>query len=135
MVAGDAKPKASFAARVSIVVRQIPRGRVTTYGLIALALGVPRSARVVGWSLNRAVDDQPVPAHRVVNRDGYVSGGHRFGHPDVMKAMLLSEEVTFRDKYVVDLDTHLWDPSNDPEVRRLLVRDSSGFDPPPDFPA
>lgn len=112
----------SFADRVAQVVLLIPEGRVTTYGLVALSIGAPRSARQVGHALNRAVDGEQLPAHRVVNRNGYLSGGWHFGHPEVMKALLRGEGVVFREEYVVDLDAHLWDPSDDRRVQALVER-------------
>ncbi len=113
----------AFAARVYDLVARIPWGRVTTYGRIARAVGDPRGARMVGWALMDAVDDpRDLPCHRVVNRVGLLSGGWHFGHPDVMRARLLAEEVPFRDDYQVDLDRCLWDPAAE-------------FDMPPDFAA
>ena len=101
----------AFAARVYDVVARIPRGRVTTYGRIARALGEPRAARMVGWALMYAVDDErDLPCHRVVNRAGLLTGGWHFGHPDVMRRRLLGESVPFVDDYQVDLPRCLWEP-------------------------
>ena len=103
----------AFAARVYDVVARIPRGRVTTYGRIARALGEPRSARMVGWALMHAVDEDDLPCHRVVNRVGLLTGGWHFGHPDVMRGLLLAEGVPFTDEYQVDLEYCLWEPGAD----------------------
>lgn len=104
-----------FAARVYDLVARIPSGRVTTYGRIAAAIGSPRGARMVGWALMAVVQDQDLPCHRVVNRNGELSGGWHFGHPDVMRAMLDAENVPFADDYRVDLARCVWDPVDDEE--------------------
>ena len=105
-----------FAARVYDLVARIPRGRVTTYGRIARAIGDPRGARMVGWALMDAVNDaRDLPCHRVVNRVGLLSGGWHFGHPDLMRRLLVAEEVPFKDDYQVDLDRCLWEPWNEDE--------------------
>ena len=108
----------TFAARVYDLVARIPRGRVTTYGRIARAVGDPRGARMVGWALMYAVDDpegRELPCHRVVNRVGLLSGGWHFGHPDVMRGLLLREGVPFKDEYQVDLERCVWEPWADEE--------------------
>lgn len=107
-----------FAEKVYRVVERIPEGSVTTYGRIARALGAPRSARMVGWALGHQ-DEANVPAHRVVNRAGVLSGSHAFGHPDLMRMMLLDEGVQFLDEITVDLERHLWDPADDPSLDYL----------------
>lgn len=111
---------AEFPSRVYAVVKRIPYGHVTTYGRIGRALGAPRSARMVGWALNYAPAEENVPAHRVVNRNGQLTGAHHFGHPDAMRELLEDEGVTFVDEITVDLDAHLWDPSDDPELDDLF---------------
>ena len=108
----------AFAARVYDVVARIPRGRVTTYGRIARALGEPRSARMVGWALMYAHDapgGRDLPCHRVVNRAGLLTGGWHFGHPDVMRGLLLAEGVPFAADDQVDLPRCLWEPWTDRE--------------------
>ncbi len=100
-------------ARTMAIVARIPYGRVTTYGSIARALGSPRGARMVGWVLNGAYGGGDYPCHRVVNRIGYLSGGWHFGHPDIMRALLLEEGVPFIDEYQVDLKRCLWLPWED----------------------
>jgi methylated-DNA-protein-cysteine methyltransferase-like protein len=108
-----------FIERVYVMVAAIPHGRVTTYGRIARALGAPRSARMVGWALNRTPPEMNLPAHRVVNRVGFLSGGLHFGHPDVMRDLLIAEDVGFVDDYTVDLTMFLWDPADDPALDHL----------------
>ncbi len=105
-----------FAARVYDLVARIPSGRVTTYGRIARAIGDPRGARMVGWALRHGCDERNLPCHRVVNRIGLLSGGWHFGHPDVMRGLLLAEDVPFTDEYQVDLDRCLWEPWSDEVV-------------------
>ncbi|MGI5837356.1 MAG: MGMT family protein [Chloroflexota bacterium] len=101
---------ASFNQRVYQVVRAIPRGMVTTYGSIARALGDPRKAREVGWALNVKPKDEIAPAHRVVNREGRLSGGWAFGSPEIQRGMLEAEGVSFLPDGRVDLAAHLWWP-------------------------
>jgi methylated-DNA-protein-cysteine methyltransferase related protein len=102
-----------FVARVYEMVARVPYGRVTTYGSIARALGSIRGARMVGWALNGTPPELDLPCHRVVNRYGELSGGWHFGHPDVMKGLLLAEDVPFADEYQVDLRQCLWVPWDD----------------------
>ncbi|MCX7623997.1 MAG: MGMT family protein [Thermomicrobium sp.] len=102
--------RSPFAERVYALVRQIPPGRVTTYGRIARAAGAARSARLVGWLLHDAPPDVAAVAHRVVNRNGELTGGWAWGHPLVMRALLEEEGVTFVDEFRVDLDRYLWEP-------------------------
>lgn len=119
----DGRPAAArtdFVERVYAVVRQIPPGRVTTYGRIARAIGAARSARMVGWALHRCPPDVSDVAHRVVNRNGELTGGWAWGHPAIMRALLEDEGVTFVDEFQVDLARHLWDPleaDDAPDVR------------------
>jgi O-6-methylguanine DNA methyltransferase len=105
----------SFFARVCDVVARIPPGRVTTYGLIARALGAPRASRGVGWALRSVtaatVGPLAVPAHRVVNREGRLTGRRHFATPTAMEERLRSEGVAFVGPYQVDLEAHLWDPT------------------------
>ncbi len=100
-----------FTARVYHIVAQIPRGRVTTYGRIARAIGDVRGARMVGWALMKAPAE--LPCQRVVNRNGELTGGWHFGHPDVMRSLLLAEGIPFDGEYQVDLSRCVWDPWND----------------------
>lgn len=109
-----------FPERVALVVASIPEGFVTTYGRIAAVLGSPRSARMVGWVLSGLAAEHGIPAHRVVNRQGVLSGAHAFGLPDRMRNLLLAEDVTFLDDITVDLEDCLWDPADDPELADLF---------------
>ena len=93
------------------VVRQIPRGRVTSYGAIAKYLGAGRSSRIVGYCMNNSsAAKPPVPAHRVVNRIGLLSGKHHFGEPDRMQKLLEKEGVKVKKDVVVDFKKLYWDP-------------------------
>ncbi len=109
-VPGLRSGRSAFFARVFVVVSQIPCGRVTTYGAIARALGTPRAARSVGWALAVAPAAAGLPCHRVVDRNGYLSGGWHWGHPDVMAQLLSDESVPFLEPYRVDLASFLWLP-------------------------
>jgi methylated-DNA-protein-cysteine methyltransferase related protein len=113
MTKGAESRHARFIERVFDVVRQIPPGRVSTYGRIARYVGAARSARMVGWALHNCPDDISDVAHRVVNRDGDLTGGWAWGHPDIMRGLLEDEGVTFSDEYRVDLSKHLWDPNDE----------------------
>lgn len=102
--------KESFFQDVYEVARLIPKGRVTSYGAIANYLGVKKSARVVGWAMNGAVSKHDVPAHRVVNRVGVLTGKHHFSTPDIMQELLESEGVKVKKDQVVDFEKCFWDP-------------------------
>ena len=102
--------KNDFFQRVYKVVRTIPVGRVTTYGLIAKKLGSASSARTVGWALNACHNDSSIPAHRVVNRNGLLSGKHHFKGFDLMKQLLENEGIEVNDDKVVDFNLKLWNP-------------------------
>ncbi|MBK9336535.1 MAG: MGMT family protein [Lewinellaceae bacterium] len=104
--------QATYFDRVYAVARRIPRGRVTTYGAIAdfLALG---AARMVGWALNHSFSEQGVPAHRVVNRKGELSGRTHFPTPTMMQEMLEAEGVCVEDNRVVDFSKHFWSPEEE----------------------
>jgi methylated-DNA-protein-cysteine methyltransferase-like protein len=103
----------TFFDHVFTVVSRIPHGRVTTYGAVARALGTPRAARSVGWALSLAPDEDALPCHRVVDRNGFLSGGWHWGHPDVMAGLLRDEGVPFLDPYRVDLTACLWLPDEE----------------------
>lgn len=101
----------SFFEQVYDVVRLIPKGRVTTYGAIAAYLGTRMSARMVGWAMNGAHNVKPkVPAHRVVNRNGMLSGKAHFATPTKMEELLAKEKVYVKDDVIVDFKTKFWDP-------------------------
>lgn len=103
----------AFADRVLAVVRQIPRGKVATYGQIARIIGAPRSARYVGYALRAApatgADAEPIPCHRVVLKDGRMATGLAFGGPGVQREMLEGEGVGFDDEGNVAMGEFLWD--------------------------
>jgi methylated-DNA-protein-cysteine methyltransferase-like protein len=105
--------KADYFHRVWAVVEQIPYGRVTTYGAIAQHLGLKSGARMVGWALNKTIfiDGKEIPAHRVVNRNGELTGAIHFG-ANVMRERLLQEGVIFKDELTVDIERHFWNPSD-----------------------
>jgi len=101
----------SFFRDVWDVARAVPYGRVTSYGAIARYLGSARSARMVGWAMNAShTADEPVPAHRVVNRNGQLSGKHHFPSSDLMCQLLESEGVEVKDDQVVRFGQLFWDP-------------------------
>jgi methylated-DNA-protein-cysteine methyltransferase-like protein len=103
-----------FFSMVYDVTRQIPRGRVTSYGAIARYLGAARSARMVGWALNGCAGIRPaVPAHRVVNRNGLLSGKQHFGDAGRMARLLRQEGVTVKNDAVVDFQELFWDPEKE----------------------
>ena len=104
----------SFFELVFEVARQIPKGRVTSYGAIANALGTKSSARMVGWAMNGAGRVKPkVPAHRVVNRIGMLSGKFHFGSPDAMENLLKKEGIKVKNDKVVDFEKLFWDPAEE----------------------
>ena len=100
-----------FFNRVYEVVKQIPSGRVTSYGAIARYLGAGRSARVVGWAMNQSHVLDSVPAHRVVNRVGLLTGKHHFEGSNLMQQLLESEGVQVTNNQVVDFERVYWDPN------------------------
>lgn len=102
--------KDSFFNDVYEVARLIPKGRVTSYGAIAAYLGVKRSARVVGWAMNGAVSNHDVPAHRVVNRIGVLTGKNHFESPNRMKELLEAEGVKVKKDQIVNFEKYFWDP-------------------------
>ena len=101
----------NFFERVYEIVRQIPEGKVTSYGAIAKALGTARSARMVGWAMNASHNLEDVPAHRVVNRKGLLSGKHHFDGTNLMKQLLENEGIKVIDNQIVDFDKHFWEPT------------------------
>lgn len=107
-----------FFVMVYEVVKLIPPGRVTSYGAIARYLGTGRSARMVGWAMN-ASHSQPgfIPAHRVVNRNGLLTGKHHFGTSDAMEELLENEGVSVKDNKVVNFSKVFWDPCKELELQ------------------
>ena len=101
----------NFFQLVYDIVRQIPKGRVTSYGAIAAALGAKSSARMVGWAMNGSHRMKPkVPAQRVVNRQGLLSGRIHFDYPEQMQELLEKEGIKIKDNQVVDFNKKFWDP-------------------------
>lgn len=107
-----------FFVMVYEVVKLIPPGRVTSYGAIARYLGTGRSARMVGWAMN-ASHSQPgfIPAHRVVNRNGLLTGKHHFGTTDAMEELLENEGVSIKDNKIVNFNNVFWDPCKELELQ------------------
>jgi methylated-DNA-protein-cysteine methyltransferase-like protein len=99
-----------FFERVYALVRQIPEGKVTSYGAIAKALGAARSARMVGWAMNASHYLEDVPAHRVVNRMGLLSGKHHFEGTNLMQQLLESEGIQVENDQIIDFKNHFWQP-------------------------
>lgn len=100
----------NFFERVYEIARQIPYGRVTTYGAIAKALGTARSARMVGWAMNASHNLEDVPAHRVVNRKGLLTGKHHFEGTNLMQQLLESEGIKVIENQIIDFEKHFWAP-------------------------
>ena len=102
-----------FFELVYEVVRQIPKGKVTSYGAVAAVLGTKLSARLVGWAMNGAGRVKPkVPAHRVVNRNGMLTGKHHFDPPSKMQELLEKEGIRVKNDTIVDFKKHFWDPAD-----------------------
>ncbi|MDC0132324.1 MGMT family protein [Flavobacteriaceae bacterium] len=101
----------SFFLKVYGVVKQIPEGKVTTYGAIARYLGSPQSSRMVGWAMNASHSNSEVPAHRVVNRKGLLTGKHHFGAGNIMEQLLGNEGVKVEQNQIQNLEHYFWDPS------------------------
>jgi methylated-DNA-protein-cysteine methyltransferase-like protein len=99
----------SFFDKVYEVAQQIPYGRVTSYGAIAKYLGAARSARMVGWAMNNS-HAKDVPAHRVVNRVGVLTGKHHFDGTNLMQQLLENEGIKVVDNQIVDFQKYFWDP-------------------------
>ncbi|GGH67635.1 MAG: MGMT family protein [Bacteroidetes bacterium] len=99
-----------FFERVYAVVVQIPEGRVTSYGAIARAIGAPGSARTVGYAMNASHNNPEIPAHRVVNRNGLLTGKHHFEGTRLMQQLLENEGVKVVDDQIQNFSQHFWDP-------------------------
>lgn len=100
----------SFFELVYEVVKLIPKGKVTSYGAVARYLGSGQSARMVGWAMNAAHNMPEIPAHRVVNKAGLLSGKHHFGLPNKMQELLEAEGVEVVDNQIQNFENLLWDP-------------------------
>ena len=99
-----------FFSNVYKVVKKIPEGKVTSYGAIACNLASPQSSRMVGWAMNAAHNNTDIPAHRVVNRVGLLTGKHHFDGINLMQELLESEGIIVKDDKIVDFEKLLWDP-------------------------
>jgi len=107
----------NFFERVYKVVELIPYGRVTTYGAIAKSIGSPQASRMVGWAMNNSHNSETfLPAHRVVNRNGILTGKHFFCGENVMADLLRSEGINVENDKIVDFENYFWDPINEIEV-------------------
>lgn len=103
--------KSKFFDDVFDVVRLIPKGRITSYGAIAKYLGAARSSRLVGYAMNAAHGEVPtVPAHRVVNRNGLLTGKHHFATESMMQELLEKEGMIIKEDQVINFSTYFWDP-------------------------
>ena len=113
-ISPSGKKEESFFELVYEVVRQIPKGRVTSYGAVAACLGTKLSARMVGWAMHGAHSLTPkVPAHRVVNRNGMLSGKHHFETPTKMEELLKKEGIVVEDDVIVNFKKVFWDPATE----------------------
>lgn len=106
------KTNDNFFSQVYQVVKLIPPGRITTYGAIASYLGSKGSARMVGWAMNAAHSLEDVPAHRVVNRLGLLTGKNHFATPDLMQQLLVNEGICVENDKIIDFDNLFWDPES-----------------------
>ncbi|MFM1857986.1 MAG: hypothetical protein RLZ05_1046 [Bacteroidota bacterium] len=103
-----------FFQQVWEIVRQIPKGRVTSYGAIATVLGLKSGARMVGWAMNSSHGQKPVvPAHRVVNRNGQLSGKNHFATPTLMQELLEKEGIRIQNDTIINFSQHFWDPQQE----------------------
>ena len=103
----------TFSEKVYEIVAQIPYGRVTTYGHIAKEIGAPQSARMVGWAMNHSHSyKKDIPAHRVVNRVGLLTGKAHFATPDLMQKLLEKEGIKIKNNQIQDFENILWSPNN-----------------------
>ena len=114
-MASTKKPdKPNFFNDVYEVARLIPKGRVTSYGAIANYLGTKMSSRMVGWAMNSSHSHHsPVPAHRVVNREGMLTGKHHFKTPAMMQQLLEKEGIKVSKDKVTNFKNHFWDPNEE----------------------
>ncbi|UJP66546.1 MGMT family protein [Mongoliitalea daihaiensis] len=105
------KAKENYFDLVYQVVKQIPKGRVTSYGAIANYLGLKSGARMVGYAMNASHSDPEVPAHRVVNRNGLLTGKHHFPSPTTMEERLAAEGIKVENDQILDFEVHFWSPN------------------------
>ncbi len=92
------------------VVKLIPKGKVTSYGMIANYLGAKKSSRLVGWALNKVSINNKTPAHRIVNRNGFLTGRNNFPNQNYMSDKLQKEGIKIKEDCIVNYNCHLWDP-------------------------
>ena len=104
------KADESFFEKVYEMVRKIPYGRVSSYGEIAEAIGMKGSSRMVGWAMNASHNLDDVPAHRVVNRKGLLSGKHHFDGTSLMQQLLENEGIKVVENQIIDFEKHFWEP-------------------------
>jgi methylated-DNA-protein-cysteine methyltransferase-like protein len=100
----------NFFQKVYEIAKLIPYGRVTSYGAIAKYLGAARSARMVGWAMNGAHNMPDIPAHRVVNKIGLLTGKHHFDGTNLMQQLLESEGIEVVENQIINFEKHFWDP-------------------------
>ena len=105
-----------FFKDVYKVVRLIPKGRVTSYGAIANYLGTGKSARIVGWAMNNSHYDNSIPAHRVVNRNGLLTGKHHFKDDNTMEELLKKEGILIKNNRIESFEDVFWDPIKELEL-------------------
>ena len=106
------KDNSGFFDKVYEIVKLIPYGRITSYGAIAEYLGSKGSARMVGWAMNGSYSfAENIPAHRVVNRNGMLTGKIHFGGPDVMKQLLESEGIIVENDQIINFEERFWNPA------------------------
>ncbi len=101
----------NFFEKVYGVARKIPYGRVTSYGAIATYLGAAKSARMVGWAMNGCGSDNTIPAHRVVNRLGIITGKHHFNGINLMQQLLESEGIVIKNDKILNFEATFWNPT------------------------
>jgi len=102
----------NFFEKVYQVAKKIPYGRVTSYGAIAKYLGAERSARMVGWAMNASHNNDEIPAHRVVNRNGLLTGKSHFDGTNLMQQLLESEGISVKNNQIIDFKKHFWNPKD-----------------------
>lgn len=101
----------NWIGKVYDIVRKIPKGKVTNYGAIAECIGSRLTSRMIGWAMNKAHTATPkVPAHRVVNRNGVLTGKHHFASPTLMQELLEAEGIKIVDDQIIDFNLHFWQP-------------------------
>lgn len=103
----------NFFKKSQAVARKIPYGRVTSYGAIAKYLGSARAARTVGWAMNASHADDSIPAHRVVNNKGILTGKHHFDGTNLMQQLLESEGIQIRNFQIINFENVFWDPNKE----------------------